>query len=299
MTLSPSNLDRDQLQQALDVLGGLLVEGEDQPFTPPVPYAFDFADAPPDLAARMVESLRLNGLVVVRNFMPTVQVDRLAAAFRAFMADIADDLAAPETGERETYFLQDQAAPRYTNYLELTQAPKPVVHVRAFRDRGMIDVFNVDRLFPDLADDLTPVRGGLLTRVYGLANGGDYRVPNTNIYYTRDIPHTRGFHADNFDRPQAKAFIYLTDVVDERDGPHYYGLGTHNAPRLQDLNRLINQKLDNFPSDYFVFHKSRVRCLTAPRGTLIMSYQNGAHRGGVQAPGHERMVLVQNFFAEK
>lgn len=289
-----SNLSKDQLEAVVDFLVARVAGSADGVFEP-LPYCFDMTSPPQDLAEQAAASLRRNGLVVIRNYAEPAVADNLARRFFDFFETIRGKVHDRATAEEKNYIIQDPRAPKYKDYVELAKQGKAVVNVRPPPDDGMVDIFNVDQVLSGTDNDYAGIRSDFLLDVLHKAGDVRYERRNTNIYYNESIADTRVFHADSF-TPQVKAFVYLTDVEEDGDGPHYYALGTHDAVAARQLNVDINNLLgiERFTNACF-FDKTRVVKLLGRRGTLIMSYQRGFHRGGPQLPGRRRLVLVQNF----
>ena len=82
-----------------------------------------------------------------------------------------------------------------------------------------------------------------------------------------------------------KFFIYLTDVLTEDYGPYCYIPGTHNETHNRRL-------LDNIkPSTWDITDLNTTKFL-AKKGTLIVSFQHGIHRGWPQSENHRRVMFV-------
>lgn len=109
-----------------------------------------------------------------------------------------------------------------------------------------------------------------------------------NIYYTNSNKNLRTWH---YDDKTIKFFIYLTDVNIE-NGPYSYIKNSIKYPietdknfeiKDDDVNKVILKNKDkNYQKIIFVGNK----------GDLIISNQNGIHRGQPQKNNFERMVLV-------
>jgi hypothetical protein len=260
----------------------------------PVPYILD-ASEPEQIANAAIHSLRENGVVVLNNLVSPEQADAIAVKLNQKIAPIRADLGARKTGETADYLIQLAESGPLIGYVAVSSHNKAVFNIRTRHDQGMVDIFNVDKLFPGGLPEADPMQAEFLCRLLDQATGLSYEIRNLNAYLNTGIAVTRGFHIDSF-TPQAKAFLYLTDVSNEADGPHFYVLGSHRDKRMQQLNKRMNSLVGiDYVTEMRLFNRRRVVSLTGSRGTVILSFQSGAHRGGPQLDGHERLVLVQNF----
>ena len=239
------------------------------------------------------EQLREQGIVVVPDFIDPSELDGLEDVI-ARLGRLRDDFAAAggDHQENEEYLIQNGGV-RVAGYSNLAGYPKPVVQVRQGHDLGMVDVFNADRLFPELGEVLRPrLESPALIEV--LSGAGSALQPrNLNIYLNRNIRRTRGFHVDAYAR-QVKAFIYLTDVTGLGDGPYTYVAGSHRPDTYRRLNRKLSEDLPN-ATETPVVPLDRVIPVLGRRGSLIISDQAGFHRGFPQDQGATRCVAVMNY----
>ena len=95
-----------------------------------------------------------------------------------------------------------------------------------------------------------------------------------------------------------KAFIYLTDVDSELEGPYCAIPGSHKWRGKRLLNILTNLITGSKRSDMHRYIGKRDDYFLAKKGTLILSTQTLFHRG---SPKHERKTrykLINYFKAE-
>ena len=111
----------------------------------------------------------------------------------------------------------------------------------------------------------------------------EYHLASLKVYVNDSIKNTRDFHRDTTEKTprnkKMKAFVYLTHVFDIDSGPYSYIEGTHKD---------YNLKESDGPEKVFL----------GPAGTLILSNQNGLHRGQPQQQDRSRVVLVFNLFTK-
>lgn len=296
MSVLQSDLSIKQLNQGLDRLVGLVAENNNDAYRDDIPFNFDLLDLGNNLFEQAASSLRDNGVVVLRNYLPINRVDEVAAMASAFLERIGSAVANRQPAETADYVIPQSDDPRFANYALVSRFPKPVVFVRTgATDDGLVDIFNVNRLPGEWNWRIDPIRNAFVLGLVERAGGRAFTATNTNLYVNDSIVTTRGFHYDS-DTPQMKAFLYLTDVTEEADGPYCYALGTHRSGTTRRLSAIIAQATGmSDHTDTPFFDKRRVRVLTGKRGTLIISRQAGIHRGFPQAPGRRRLALVQNF----
>ena len=161
-------------------------------------------------------------------------------------------------------------------------------------DTGMIDIRNVDRAVPEVG---TIFQDPELARAMSEACGQPVRCQNCNTLVNDSVVNTRAWHSDSTGIVQYKAFIYLTDVPDTSFGPYCYVKGTHKLEWRKYANFFVNWQKGRPITDMRATDPQREVKLTAPRGTLILSNQNGFHRGWPQQPGRRRLMILGNFVA--
>jgi hypothetical protein len=112
---------------------------------------------------------------------------------------------------------------------------------------------------------------------------------------------TRGFHVDMYAPKQFKAFLFLTDVVDERHGPLAIIKQSHKW-HLRRYANFIRRGLRNL-TDVSSFDDlndrelSAAQLFTVKKGTVVIASQQAVHRGWPLQVG-PRYVMV-NYFVEK
>jgi hypothetical protein len=100
--------------------------------------------------------------------------------------------------------------------------------------------------------------------------------------------HIGTFHFDVADCKSLVVYVYLTDVLDEKHGPHMAIEGTHRKKTISDL---VNVYLD----DESAFQKfgGRIRTVLGGRGTFMFEEQTLYHKGLV--PEKPRLMLAINY----
>lgn len=181
------------------------------------------------------------------------------------------------------------------SYEELVNWGGPVAEERTGRDEGMIDVFNADELFPEVASFKTD---RTVNEIVERAASSSYAPENVNVYWNRSVTDTRDFHADTY-TGKFKSFLYLTDVPDRSYGPFGYVKGSHRASSLKvGVSKLLNSIRNRPPTDGVFYDEDAVVYYTAGKGTLIIANQAGYHRGHPQEAGKERMLMTTSYTPE-
>jgi hypothetical protein len=159
-------------------------------------------------------------------------------------------------------------------------------------DEGMLDIKHVDKSISDFSEKIEIVK---ILETIKKELGLILSVENINCYWNVGVKNTRGLHADNHTKDQYKAFIYLTDVLDDLDGPYCYVPNSYKAS-LTRYKCIISNYFNSSPlTDYSTqdFEVSMLKA-KASKGTLIISNQNGAHRGWPQGENNKRALISIN-----
>lgn len=269
---------------------------------PPWEFAARAARAGGDALDPLAVSLAHHGFVVIRSFEDE-------DAMRALEQDVAvlhqqlGPLAATDDpgalGER-IYIRNDKtrALPenRRTGYRDIIAQDATVANFRGgATDAGMIDLFRPElylerheRLFSNAGRDQ------LVDELSSRAFAKPSKPVVANLYINEGISRTRGYHVDGWGF-KLKAFVYVTDVAETGAGPYCYARGTHRLARLKAYNRSYNWLMKQNNAEYQLFHASRETVLAGAKGDLIISVQNGAHRGAPQLAKAKRYMLVQMY----
>lgn len=225
------------------------------------------AHAPADVAAP-ARTLQEEGIVVLEDHVPTDRVDALRKELDAFLEPF-DGTTELDNGTVVGFRGTDQPW-----------------------DQGMIDVGHVDRSVPGAAafrDDAT------VAAVVEAAAGRPFEPASINAYVNRSVTNTRGYHLDAYDS-KYKAFLYLTDVETDADGPYAYVRGSHRFTWAKYRNLWRNAADSDRPlTDMPVHDPGDEVHVLGTRGTVVVSDQNGFHRGIPQEEGHERMLLATHY----
>ena len=162
-------------------------------------------------------------------------------------------------------------------------------------DTGMIDYPNIDSKIPELKTICKPDK---ILRLIREHTGQKLRLEQISAYINRGVSDPRSYHLDSIGSGQYKAFIYLTDVPDASWGPYSYIAGSHRFHPIRYYNLFKNFAKGYPMKDMRSYMKSREKIFTAPKGTLLISSQDGMHRGQPQDADKERMLLVFKFLSD-
>ncbi|HXD94739.1 MAG TPA: hypothetical protein VNX01_16145, partial [Bacteroidia bacterium] len=157
-------------------------------------------------------------------------------------------------------------------------------------DKGMIDIYDIDKTVKinvDYKKIEEIIRGTYSCDVY---------FTSMHAYVNRGVEGTRVFHVDNCQPVVYKAFIYLTDVTDIEYGPYSFVKGTQRLSLQVYYNLVRNLFFKKYrSSDMPKYRKSKEIIGLGKKGSLIISNQNGIHRGYPQKKGKERVALILNY----
>ena len=173
---------------------------------------------------------------------------------------------------------------------------KPVANIRKGTDAGLVDLFHADNHYPEALAIRSELLDSGLKELLEDVSGTKLYLKSMNAYINIDVTDTRGFHVDAFGVTQIKVFVYLTDVLELKDGPYCYVLGSHREKALQSVNSYASTLIGLTDTDIVLLDFANAYPILGPAGTLIVSDQSGAHRGFPQEVGGRRALCVFNFF---
>jgi hypothetical protein len=173
----------------------------------------------------------------------------------------------------ETFFVNNT----YTsldNYKKMQYYYLPVIDNKGSHNRttdvGMIDIYNIDKLFPNLFK-LFDIN--LIITILNKISGAKWKLLRSNIQICSNVINPNSFHFENTDKC-VKYTIYLSDILTNENGPPMYIEKTH----------IIKNNINN----------SDIKTFLGKKGDVLVSYQNGIHR---KLPQNNSTVgfLVFNF----
>ena len=220
--------------------------------------------------------LQTDGIVVIENFIDESQVELLKERIEKAIHEYPHNEKINETNSvisvRESYDSKN-------NY-----------------DTGMIDFVNADEIVKELSGFKYNER---ITQLLSEVANQTMKSASLHVYINKNVLNTRVFHIDTFYPRQYKAFLYLTDVNSKGDGPYSYIKKSQAASILKFLNVCYNL-LKGYPvTDARIKFGGSPTYLLAKKGTLILSCQNGMHRGWPQSEGAYRVAIVNYFYPGK
>ena len=160
------------------------------------------------------------------------------------------------------------------NYKKMQYYYLPVIDNKGSHNRindvGMIDVYNAEKLIPNIFIyfDLDLILL-LLQKITGIK----WKFLRANIQICSNVTNPASFHFENIDKC-IKYVIYLSDVLSEEYGPPVFIEGSH----------LVKNNIKN----------SNIKTFLGKKGDVLISSQNGLHR---KLPQNNTTVgyLVINF----
>jgi len=144
------------------------------------------------------------------------------------------------------------------NYKKMQYYYLPVIDNKGSHNRstdvGMIDIYNADKLFPNIHHifDINLVN----TLLYKIT-GQKWKLLRTNIQICSNVTNPNSFHFENTEKC-IKFTIYLSDILNQESGPPIYIERTHNIK-----NDIKNDDIKTF---------------LGKKGDVLISLQNGLHR---------------------
>lgn len=239
--------------------------------------------------------LKTEGIVVVPNYFERALADDIHEYIDSELKKLDINTANMEDEDLDHLYIH-RSGKTFGSYADRQNYSKAVADIRRGKDEGMIDIFNVDKAFPEqLANLRQSLEQPSLLEVISEAGYRSVKTTNLNIYINRDILHTRGFHIDSIE-PNLKGFIYLTDVGELSKGPYCYVRKTHvDDNPVRQLNATLSALAKRAATDAPFVDPALVTPVVARKGDLVISDQSGIHRGIPQARGSERYMAVMRY----
>ena len=233
------------------------------------------------------------GIVIIPDYIPHSKIDKISNDLKTIKEKISTFRLSGKSFEEKKNILYQQENFKIKRYSELANYNKAVVNIRKGQDKGMIDIFNIDKWFHSFRDELRQYfNQNILIKVIKEYNNS-IKATNLNLYMNKGVSKTRGFHVDGY-KKQLKGFVYLEDCLDLKCGPYTYVTESHLDFVSQKINKLVSTVLPNSTETPFIFPQNIVPAL-AKKGTLVISDQSGSHRGFPQDEECERIIAVMNF----
>lgn len=159
-------------------------------------------------------------------------------------------------------------------------------------DSGMLDIFFIKNTIQKISN----INQEKIIEILRNATGQEIIPFRANAYLNKGVKNTRGYHIDNCQPVIYKAFIYLSEVPNVSYGPYSFVRRTHRFSFYTYMNLFKNIFSKKYhSSDMTIYQKSRILNAIGKKGDLILSSQNGIHRGLPQQDGKKRVALILNF----
>ena len=169
-------------------------------------------------------------------------------------------------------------------------------------DTGMVHAFNIQNHINKINTYLYDNR---LSNIIRSASSNKVHPITTHCYQNRGITKTRTFHCDQFYKWQFKAFLLLIDVEKIEQGPYTYLPGSSFFSVVKYFNiitafpklfTLEKSKFHRYLNDVRFSSKCAPIHMLGKQGTVVISDQNGYHRGWPQDKSAYRLVLVNDYY---
>jgi hypothetical protein len=210
-----------------------------------------------------------NGFEVFEGFLDGETCDHLKASFESY--------------------LHDSLPPEESGAYVVSRMKQPLDSY----DRNVYQLMNAQKL-PEFADVCASIRPRLELTIRE-------RLGDTPVYFNsfsiqRDFPDDqskRPYHNDSY-HVHFKAFIYLTDVLDKKNGPYTVIPGSHRHLYKRVLSAFKNARTGNKRLDdvYHTYDDRDSVSVCGKKGTLILSIQTLAHKGWHEHTEGTRDVMV-------
>ena len=214
------------------------------------------------------------GYVFLKSVYDTNIIETFNYEIRTFMNDnnVHGLLNKKEDENMGTFYVNNTYS-LLNNYHKIQHYYLPVIDNKGTRDRktdlGLIDIFNADKLFPNIVNyfDIN-----LMLILLNKMTGTNWKLLRTNIQISNNVSNPNSYHFENINKC-IKFCIYLSDIVDN-NGALVYIEKTHEIK-----NEIKNEYIKTFNGN---------------RGDVLISFQNGFHRKMPQKNG-VNAFLVFNF----
>ena len=214
------------------------------------------------------------GYVFLKSVYDTNIIETFNNEIRTFMNDnnVHGLLNKKEDENMGTFYVNNTYS-LLNNYHKIQHYYLPVIDNKGTRDRktdlGLTDIFNADKLFPNIVNyfDIN-----LMHILLNKMTGTNWKLLRTNIQISNNVSNPNSYHFENINKC-IKFCIYLSDIVDN-NGALVYIEKTHEIK-----NEIKNEYIKTFNGN---------------RGDVLISFQNGFHRKMPQKNG-VNAFLVFNF----
>jgi hypothetical protein len=254
--------------------------------------------APAGDAAQAAALLDRHGVVVLKGAVDAALAARARQEADRFFARLeAARTRGGSVGITDNVLWQVEGA-CFPSYRALAEHDRPVANIKQHggTNGGVTDIFCIDQAAREsgwaaLIACCAHLGAGPVAAL--VAAVSPRRPTQFHLLRSESATLTRGLHVDNLNNFY-KAFLYLSDVRGIEDGAYAYVPGTHRRSDLIRREARLNSLSGRAEADSFAFEGREVPITGGP-GTVIVSCQNGVHRGMPQRAGASRSVLVCNY----
>jgi hypothetical protein len=146
---------------------------------------------------------------------------------------------------------------------------------------------------PFVAFALQPAIVDILAAIYGEIPRLDSVLLTRSIYDGTPPSYSQLWHRDYDDTKVVKLFVYLSDVIDQRDGPFTFVPGP-----ASDRARYSRRSHRSDASLATKISLDEARSITSPRLTaFLVETSRCLHMGSRLGEGHERLMYTATFFS--
>ncbi len=226
-----------------------------------------------DLAA--AKKLRDDGYVVIPGYYDSSKVESLSEVIDKYMKDGQGDF---DHINRVSYYRCPRALARWDGGVFRLFGAEAIHH--------LINSYRNDKRLKSIVEE-----------AFSVPMSCDITMVQENLPIGAE---TRGFHIDMYAPLECKAFLFLTDVKKNEDGPYslvrsshrkfWWRLGNFISRSLRGTEPVTS--VDNLSA---VFEKDVVKLLL-DKGTVVISCQQAIHRGWKHTTGR-RIAIVNYYYA--
>lgn len=208
---------------------------------------------------KIISDFNEKGCLFLKSVYPLNSIEDINKDIREFMTknNIYIHLKKRHDVTEDIFFVNNT----YTsldNYKKIQYYYLPVIDNKGSHNRtndvGMIDIYNADKLLSNIFVyfDINVILT-LLFKITGIK----WKLLRTNIQICSNVINPNSFHFENIERC-IKYTIYLSDILNNDNGPPVYIEKTHNIK-----NEIKNEDIRTFLGN---------------KGDVLISFQNGLHR---------------------
>tara|TARA_X000000950_G_scaffold263079_1_gene334967 strand:- start:2720 stop:3652 length:933 start_codon:yes stop_codon:yes gene_type:complete len=236
-----------------------------------------------------------DGIFIVPNFIDEINSESICSEIENVVESYKQKLGDKIKYEDEDALIQTKPNKnQFKKYSDYANYPKPILNIRTGADNGMVDIFNIDNLLRDkLCSNLfNKIREDLFLNKFLKSLPKSLKMRNINSYVNSGITKTRGFHVDSY-KNQIKFFIYLTDVMELKQGPYTFVKGSHKENPFRSINSQLSESL-KIKTETPIVNINDIYPILTKKGSLVISDQSGFHRGFPQTKDGFRRTLTIN-----